>query len=178
MNLIGKILVVVITVMSISFMAVAFALYSTHTNWKAKIDDQTSTITELNTELETLETQYKRNVASLKLEIETAEQQVRKLERERVAIVAQNDDMRGKLESLKQDRRDVTAEIAKTQNTNKEIADKNIQLQQEIAATQTATDAAFTRAVEATSALHEAKMKLESELERNAQLLEQVQGNL
>jgi chromosome segregation ATPase len=177
MNLLGKMLVVVITVMSIAFMGVAIALYSTHNNWKATIDDQQATIADLNADLERLQTAYKQNATNLNLEIETAEQQVRKLERERVAIAGRNEAMRSEIETLKQERRDTTTAIANTQAAIQRLAEENAQIEQSIARTQVATNTAFDKAVDATSELHEAKIKLETELERNAQLLEQVQGN-
>ena len=177
MNLIGKFLVVLITVMSVAFLGIAISLFSTHHNWKATVDQQKATITELNADREALQTRYRQNVANLDLELDTAEQQVRKLERERVALFTQNESVNSEIDTLKQQRRDTTMAIAQTQTENKTLGERNDSLKQDIATTQTAMNTAFDQAVEATSELHEAKMQLEIELERNAQLLEQVQGN-
>lgn len=177
MNFLGKLLVVLIAVMSIAFLGVAIVLYSTHNNWKVTIDEQQTTIADLSGELETLEKSYTQAARNLDLEIETAEQQVRKLERERVAIAARNEEKRAELETLQQQRRDTTTKIARTQVINRQLAEKNTSLRQDIASTLAATNTAFDKAVEATSDLHDAKIELETELERNAQLLEQLQGN-
>lgn len=176
MNLIGKILVVIVTVMSIAFLGVAISLYATHNNWKATIEEQTAKIAELNTQLESLQTQYAQYDQNLDLELSAAEQQIRKLERERVALVSRNEEIRAEIENLQQQRRDNTTVIAATQAKNAQLASQNDDLEQDIDRTLTAMNNAFQGAVEATSELHEAKIKLETELERNAQLLEQVEG--
>ncbi len=178
MNFIGKLLVVAITVTSVAFLGVAIVLYSSHHNWKATVDEQKATITSLRAEMGTLETKYKQDVRDLDLEIEAAEYQVRKLERERVALVARNAGAKGEIVSLNQVRRDTIKDIAQTQTRNQAIASRNAEIEQEIQSSQEATNAAFEAAVTATSELHGAKAKLEIELERNAQLLEQTQGNL
>lgn len=174
MNLIGKILVVLVMLMSVSFLGVAIVVFSSHTNWKAKIDAQKEQIAELDASLEKLKTQYKVTDSSLQLEIESAEQQVLKLERERVALAARNMNAQAEIDALKQKRRELTADVASTQAAVEQLANENRKLQQDIGSNIEATNSTFTSAVEATSELHEAKMKLETQLERNAQLVEQV----
>lgn len=177
MNLLGKILVVLVALMSIAFLGVATAVFATHKNWSATIQEQNTQITELRTNLEELETDYKRVESNLDLELETAQQQVLKLESERVALIKRNAAALAQINDLGQKRRDLTNAVASTQVKNKQLAEENAQLHEEIASTMQATNAAFDATVEATSQLHEAKMKLEVELERNAQLVEQAGGN-
>ncbi|MCO6046988.1 hypothetical protein NG895_24070 [Aeoliella sp. ICT_H6.2] len=177
MNLLGKILVVLVTLMSIAFLGVATAVFATHKNWSATMTNQNTQITQLRQDLETLETDYKRLESNLELEIDTAQQQVIKLENERAALANRNAAAQAQIDDLRQQRRDLTTAVASTQAKNKQLAETNAQLQQDIAGTMQATNAAFDETVRATSQLHEAKMMLETELERNAQLVEQAGGN-
>lgn len=177
MNLLGKIMVVLVALMSISFLGVATAIFATHKNWSATMQEQNAEITELRADLDTLQTDYKRVERNLALEIETAEQQAVKLERDRVALANRNAAKQAEIENLRQQGRDLTTALAGTQAKNKQLAETNAELQQDITSTMQATDAAFDATVEATSKLHEAKMMLETELERNAQLIEQAGGN-
>lgn len=174
MNLFGKILVVLVMLLSVAFLGVAIAVFSSHTNWKAKIDAQKEQITELTADLDTLQTQYKVTDSNLQLEIEAAQHQALKLERERVALAGRNANAQSEIDTLKQERRDLTKAVADTQDTVKQLAGENRKLQQDIESNIEATNTAFTSSVEATSELHEAKMKLETQLERSAQLVEQV----
>ena len=43
MNLVGKILIVLIFVMSLVFMSFAVAVYATHTNWRLRVMNETPT---------------------------------------------------------------------------------------------------------------------------------------
>ena len=175
-NFLGKMFAVLVTVMSIVFLGAAIAVFVSHKNWKATIDEQNARIQELQAQQDTFTTQYKLNNANLQLELASAENQIVKLERERVDLMQRNEQVDQQLSDLKQQRRDLTTSIAQTQERNSELVTKNDQLQQDIAATQEAMGTAFDQAVRATSELHDAKLKLETELERNAQLVEQAGG--
>lgn len=177
MNLLGKILVVLVALASIMFLGVSIAVFTTHKDWETTVKDQQTEIQELNAEKEKLSDAYKRYVSNLQLEIDSAEQQVLKLENERAALATRNQEVQAELDRLKQARRDLTAEVASVQDANKRIAEENQQLEQNIESNQQAINQAFDSTVAATSDLHEAKVKLEIELERNAQLVEQVGGN-
>lgn len=177
MNLLGKILVVLVTLLAIGFLAVAITVFTTHKNWHAEIVGQNTRITELNAKLDRLKADYKRSEGNLDMELQTAEQQVIKLENERVALAQRNQQAQEQIDELKQQRRDLTTAVAEVQATNQRLGEENDKLQQDIASTLQVTDTAFNEAVRSTSELHEAKVMLESQLERNAQLVEQVGGN-
>lgn len=195
MNLLGKILVVLVSLASIMFLGVSIAVFTTHKNWDVTVKDQQAEIQELNAETEKLSEAYKRYVSSLEQEIEAAQQQVIKLENERATLEARNNEVQAELERLRQTRRDLTSEVASVQASITQLIGRNEKpeaedpkdrpeqlgeidrLEREIDSNQQAINKAFDRAVAATSELHEAKIKLEIELERNAQLVEQVGGN-
>ncbi len=176
MNLIGKIFVVIIVVLSLLFMGLAMAVYSTHKNWLAAVNDQKDEINMLRSEHEQNTSKYRLAESNFRLEIDSAEQQVRKLESERVALVARNDVIQTEVNELKQANRDATAAVSSTQENNSQLARENVGLQTEIISAQEASDAAFAKTLVATSQLHDAAVKLNQEIERNAQLTEQVAG--
>lgn len=176
MNLIGKIFVVIILLLSVLFMGLAMAVYATHKNWKATVDNQKAQIQTLTTNNQRLQSEYDLSVSELQREIDSAEQQVRKLESERVALNSLNEAIQEELGGLKQERREATAAVAATQANNERLAKENTGLQQEIIAAQEAADAAFQKTVAATSALHDASTKLDNMIERNRQLTEQAAG--
>jgi len=176
MNLIGKIFVVIILLLSVLFMGLAMAVYATHKNWKATVDNQKAQIQTLTTEKQRLQSAYDLNETELQREIDSAEQQVRKLESERVALNSLNEAIQEELGGLKQERREATAAVAATQANNERLAKENTGLQQEIIAAQEAADAAFQKTVAATSELHDASTKLNNMIERNRQLTEQAAG--
>lgn len=176
MNLLGQIFAVIILVLSCVFMGLAWAVYATHRNWKSEVDAQRANIQQLQAEMDQLDSRYKLVESNLQTEIDTAEQQVRKLESERVALVARNEEIQAQINQLQQERRDATAAVAATQANNERLANENVELQQEIIAAQEAADQAFQTTVQATSELHDTTVKLESQLEQNAQLTEQVAG--
>ncbi|WP_442483802.1 hypothetical protein [Aeoliella sp. SH292] len=176
MNLLGKILVVLVTLLAIGFLAVAITVFTTHKNWHAEIVGQNTQIATLNAQLERLKSDYKQTEGNLELELESAENQVVKLENERVALAQRNEQAQAQIDELAQQRRDLTTAVAQVQAINQRLGEENQQLQQTIASTLQATDAAFNETVKSTSELHEAKVMLESQLERNAQLVEQVGG--
>ncbi|MGI9455677.1 MAG: hypothetical protein ACR2NU_03900, partial [Aeoliella sp.] len=176
MNLIGKIFVVIIVVLSVLFMGLSMAVYSTHKNWKAAVDTQKTEIDKIKNEYEQYKSQYGLVESNLRLEIDSAEQQVSKLESERVLRETQNVEIQEELKKLKEASRDATAAVASTQENNAQLARKNAGLQTDIITAQEASDAAFAKTLDATSKLHDAAIKLNAELERNAELTGQIAG--
>ena len=68
MNLIGKIFVVVIVVLSVLFMGLSMAVYSTHKNWSAAVDAQKAQISDLQSKRDQLTSQYNADKEQLELE--------------------------------------------------------------------------------------------------------------
>jgi myosin heavy subunit len=179
MNLLGKIFVVLIVVMSLVFMTLALAVYATHKNWKDIVEGPNGLKTQLNTakaELDQKVADYNRLETELKGEVESAQQQVRKLEAERVALVDRNAGIQSELDQLKAERRDATAAVAATQQNNQRLADEVTGLRADIRTNEQARDQAFATTLKATEDLHQAKGQLDNTVERNRQLTSQVSG--
>lgn len=179
MNFLGKIFVVLILVMSVGFMFLAMAVYATHKNWRELVEGPgglQSQLQQAQAEYQQLQAQYQRRESELTAEVESAEQQVRKLETERVALLERNVAIQTDLDQLRQERRDATAAVAATQQNNERLAGEVTNLRQEIRTNQQARDQAFATTLQATEQLHQVTGQLESASERSRQLTEQVAG--
>jgi len=176
MNLLGKVFVVLILVLSVVFMALAMAMYATHKNWRVEAENLQNQVREAQTEYDQLKTQYNRRESELTNELEASVQQVRKLETERVALVDRNAGIQSELDQLKQERAEATAAVAATQQNNERLAGEVTSLRQDIRSNQQLRDQAFASALKATEELHQSKGELDSALERTRQLTSQVAG--
>ncbi len=171
MNFFGKILTGLICIVALFLMWVSIMVYATHKNWKADADslktqwDQaTATNDQLQSERRSLESQ-------LKAEIEAAQQEVRKLESERVALATQNSTIQSVLDQLRQNHRANTAAVASTQANNEKLTAEVEVLRKQIREHQQSRDEAFATMIKATDDLHEPQGKVSSLLERNRQLV-------
>ncbi|MGD9634878.1 MAG: hypothetical protein AB7G28_19890 [Pirellulales bacterium] len=176
MNLLGKIFVVLITVMSLVFMTLALAVYATHKNWKEVADGLTTQLNTLNTQMQQKVEDYNRLEAQARGEKESATQQLAKLETERDSLEKRNAVVQAELDQLRAERRDATAAVAATQANNQRLADEVTGLRQDIRTNEQARDQAFATTLKATEDLHQAKGELDNTFERNRQLVEQVSG--
>jgi uncharacterized protein YlxW (UPF0749 family) len=178
MNLLGKIFVALILIMSLVFMTLALAVYATHKNWKDVVDNPNTGLKKrldtMQAEYDSKKTQYDQLETKLTGEREAAEQQVRKLESERVALVDRNASIQTELDQLKQERRDATAAVAATQQNNQRLAEEVTKLREDIRTNQQARDQAFATTLQSTEELHQVKGQLDTTGERNRQLLSQV----
>lgn len=177
MNLLGKIFVVLILVMSVVFMTLALAVYATHKNWKDIVEGTNGLKNQLSTAKTELAQQvddYNRLEGQLKGELESRLQQVRKLEAERDTLVQRNAGIQSELDQLKAERRDATAAVAATQQNNQRLADEVTGLRADIRTNEQARDQAFATTLKATEDLHQAKGELDNTVERNRQLTSQV----
>jgi hypothetical protein len=179
MNWLGKVFVVLILIMSLVFMGLAMAVYATHKNWKDVIEGTPSSpglkarLDTATQENQQLQTQHNRQVEELNAEIEASEQQVRKLETERVALVERNTQIQTERDQLVQERRDATAAVAATQANNDRLAADATALRQQIRTEQLARDEAFKATLAATEELHQLKNEFESARKRAQELTKQ-----
>lgn len=174
MNLLGKALVVAILVMSVLFMGLAMAVYSTHQNWHTTADQLQTTLTAKEAELNANKAEHDRLESQLRGEIESHQQQVRKLETERVNLVARLASTQSELDQRNQEQSTAIAAVAATQKNNEELAKDVTGLRGEIRQAQTDRDASFAATVGATEAAHQVRNELETTAERNQQLTQQV----
>jgi len=171
MNFLGKILIGLICIVALFLMWVSIMVYATHKNWKADADSlktqlnqATTTNTQLQDERGSLENR-------LTAEIAAAQQEVRKLESERVTVMTQNSTIQSELEQLRQKERANTAAVASTQANNEKLTVEVEILREQIREHQQSRDEAFATVIKATDDLHETQGKVSSLLERNRQLV-------
>lgn len=174
MNLLGKALVVAILVMSVVFMSLAMAVYSTHQNWYEEAERLQGELTTLTAERDRNVAEHNRLESQLRGEIESSQQQVRKLETERVALTGRVANTQSELDQLKQAQRDATAAVAATQQNNLTLAEEVSGLRDEIRTAQTSRDESFAATVTATEEAHQVRNELETVAERNSELTQQV----
>src|SRR5688572_14523839 len=105
MNWLGKVFVMLIFLLSVMFMALSMAVYSTHKNWKTVADNLQTKLQTAQTENETLKTAHNRRVEELNAETQAARQQLSKLETERASLAERNIQIQGELDQLKQQQR-------------------------------------------------------------------------
>jgi len=174
MNLLGKILTGAIAISAIMLLIVSMMVYATHKNWKTSTDAlklQLETAKSLNSQLDN---KYRTLDSQLKAEVEAAQQDVRKLESERVQLIAQSSTMRKELDSLLQDQRRNTAAVASTQANNEDLTNEVASLRIALKENRQKRDESFVTTIKATDALHQAKGKLDALVERNGQLIQEV----
>jgi peptidoglycan hydrolase CwlO-like protein len=186
MNVIGKIFVFAVFVMSLVFMSFAIALYSTHMNWKEEITrtaDQVQAGKQLG---------YKAQLEEAKKERETLTSQIDELARkvaetevERDQVVAKiqtalelKDQELQELRKTKDEREDerekAQSELTATREELKQVTEKVDGLRAEVRAMQGKVDQQVARSAKLAGELHEKESFLQIASERKAQLEKQV----
>ncbi len=161
MNFIGKIFVVALTVMSIVFMTLALAVYSTHKDWKSKYETAQKQLSDAQARLRTEQSNYNRDKESLVAERESALQQVQKLEAERERLERINSSAQTQLDELRNRERIAISSVDFTQKQNDALTEEVLGLRDEVRDNQKGRDLAFTAALEATEDLQSIRNDLE-----------------
>lgn len=174
MNLLGKILTGAIALAAICLLMVSTMVYATHKNWKTAADTLKTERDAARVANQQLQSKYDSLDSELLAEVEAALQDVRKLESERVQLIAQNSNIQKRLDGLLQEQRENTAAVASTQSNNQELTKEVARLEKALQENQQKADEAFATTVKATDSLHQAKNKLDVLVERNNQLTQQV----
>ncbi len=176
MNWLGKVFVLLIFILSLVFMGLSMAVYSTHKNWKVVADNLQKNLDTSRSEYETQKTAHNRRVEELQAENEARLQQVSKLETERTSLAENNTRLQTELDKLKQQQREQIASVSATQELNKGLSQQVATLRQDIRDEQQARDAAVANTLAATEELHQLKNEYESARSRSDQLIKQVSG--
>jgi len=171
MNLLGRILVVALFLLSVVFMTLAIVVYSTHRNWKQQADAAQQQVQEERARLDRLQTQSNALESSLRAERDAALQQVRKLETEALRLAETNTQIQRRLDELSQDQRQAVAAVETTTTSANQLADEVGQLRDSISENIAAKDASFDAALAATEELQSLRNDLETALEYNRQLV-------
>jgi hypothetical protein len=174
MKLLGYILTFAIMIASILVLVVAVAVYGTQKNWQTAYNTLQATYQAEQTANADLQDQYLNQISRLKAEQDAARQDVARLETERVMLVRQNTAIQKEVDELRAASREGTALVAATEANNDRLTKEVAALRQSIRENQQARDEAFTRALNATTALHVTAGELQQLQERNQQVVEQL----
>jgi hypothetical protein len=174
MNLLGKVLTGVIVVTSIGVMFIAIVVYSTHRNFKEDADNLTAQLSDAKNENQQLESKLRSLESYLTSEVEASQQEVAKLETERVQLGNENQEFQLELDQLRQDQRARIAAVDATQKNNESLTTEVNTLRVAIQENQQARDDAVAKTIRNTAELHQADRVLSALKERGAQLVQQL----
>jgi septal ring factor EnvC (AmiA/AmiB activator) len=186
MNIIGKIFVFAVFVMSLVFMSFAIALFSTHTNWREEITrpaDQVQAGKPLGYKLQLDEAKKERETLTAEIAKLTAEVAASEAARDQIVAKIQTalgekdkelQALRKDKDSREDEREKAQTELAMTR-TELEKATKTVEgLRDDIRGMQEKVDEQVTRTAKLAGELHEKESFLEIATERKAQLEKQV----
>lgn len=171
MNLIGKIFVVLVLIMSIVFMTVAVVVYATHRNWEDLAKQRQNQLRAVETERDAQIVEFNELKNKLEAQENVSRQQIAKLQSEQRLLLTRNTGIQGELDELKETRREAVAAIASTQRTSDRLADENSGLRTEIRDGQKKTDDAVAQSIAATEKVNNTVGSLETASERAAVLM-------
>ena len=174
MNLLGKMFIVFIFLASFGLMVISMIVYATHKNWKDEATTVQNSLSQERTKNQQLQARYEQLDSQLKAELEASQQEVRKLETERIKLDNEKASIQKDLDQLMKNRREATAMVASTQETNAGLMKEVTGLREDIRTTQQARDESFAATLKATTELHEKQGQLASTMERMNQLVRQL----
>jgi hypothetical protein len=188
MNIIGKIFVFALFVMSLVFMSFAVAVYSTHTNWREEIErtaDQVQAGKPLGYKAQL--DQAKKDREALTRQIEALARQVGEKEAARDQVVAklqtaleQKDKelkgLREEKEKRENEREQAQTELAAARGELEKVTKTVDDLRSEIRGMQAKVDEQVDRTAKIAGELHEKESFLEIATERKKQLEQQVKN--
>ena len=151
MNLIGKILVTLIFVMSLVFLGFAVTVYATHQNWKLKADNFKKEIANLSQQRNDLQTKLDAETKRLQEEIKASQELLAKAQSKRDELVKE---VAGLQEGLSKKDEEIRQSLAaaKTANENLAAADGKVEkLREEIQTVRTDRDKNFQEIVRLTA---------------------------
>jgi len=160
MNLIGKILVGVIFVMSIVFMTLGVVLYSTQSDWKdkyKKVDGEKDQIRMQNTQLQNRTADLESELKNLRDELG---ENVLKLAEENDRLKRDNKDLDAQVIVFSQENDNKTALLTSTQKNMADLRDELLGLRAQLATAQTDRQTAVVEMVKATDTARELALAL------------------
>jgi len=174
MNLLGKIFVVLILTMSVVFMSLAMAVYSTHQNWRQSAEKLKTQVGESQAKNKELTEDLKRLDTQIEAEKRSFGARIGQLEEMRDKLLQDRADMQERLSQLVGQNRELTGTVGAAQNRLTALIGEVGQLRERIVVAQRERDAAFDEVVGRTDELHQAHAELVKAQERKDQLVGQV----
>ncbi len=171
MNLLGKILVVTLFVLSVGYMWLAISVYSYHRDWKTKAETAQKQLNDERARYQTLQNSSNALESQLKAEAESALQQVRKLETESTRLADDNQRIQRQLNELTEAQRKSIQLVQSTQQNNNQLAQEVAQIRDDISQAIREKDDSFDTALKATEELQSIRNDLESALETQRELV-------
>ena len=182
MNLVGKIFIVLIFVMSVLFMGFAVAIYASHTNWKTVVDaPETGLKAQLAKEqAKSAELSSERDRLAGQRDAEELAKRdaLGKLQTETQTLQEQRDAATKELTQQTQDVRDARATLAEAHKTLAALRGEVDKLRAEIRQEQQEKDNAFSKVVELTDQQHDLANELKTLQDRQKDLAEDYAGAL
>jgi hypothetical protein len=181
MNLIGKIFVVLILVMSVVFMSLALAVYATHKNWRDYVIANKSgapgmekgvqwQLSEAKDKNKQLLADAEKLKTDMEAEVKAKVADIAKLETEKVLAKQEIDKLHKDLTDTDKERRDAIAAMQATQDINVNLRKENEGLREEIRVAQKDRDANFKQVVALTDDLHQSAVELATVKKRTTEL--------
>jgi TolA-binding protein len=174
MNLIGKIFVVLIFVMSLVFMSFAVAVYGTHQNWKKAATDKETARKNAVAELQKAQEAKTALEAEIEKERTAIRQSLAKLETDKNELQVQRDELVKERDALMVKDKQAVAALDTAQQNLAKLTTEVGGLRGEIRDAQGQRDKHFSRVVELTDQIHQAQGELKRLEERRVQLAAQV----
>jgi len=165
MNFVGKILTVLICVMSLVFMTMAIMLYATHTNWRNVVMRPQAAggqpkglkyqLDDLKTEKAELERKFENAKKELETERITKGDELTKLENTVTEFRDQRNKLEKQVQDLKTSQGEAVAAMNKTQETLKKLREEVENLRRDIRQAQQERDQSFEKAVALADQVHQ-----------------------
>jgi hypothetical protein len=175
MTFVGKILVVLILVMSLVFMTIAGMVFATHTNWRDHIQTvlmpRITGLEQQLTDLETKRTQLEEELANARADLERRNSQ---LETALADAVAERNELDSKLATETQRAKEAVAAMDATQASLAAAREQIATLNTAIDAARLARDEALTSSREDEDLLAQSKAQLDLLGKRNRELAAQI----
>jgi multidrug efflux pump subunit AcrA (membrane-fusion protein) len=171
MNLLGKILVVTLFVLSMGYMWLAISVYSYHRDWKTTAETAQKQLNDERARFQALQNKSNALESQLKAEAESALQQVRKLETETTRLAEANQRITLQINELNTDARQAVEAVTATQQNNNHLAQEVSRIRDDISKAIKEKDDSFDVALKATEELQSIRNDLESALETQRDLV-------
>jgi hypothetical protein len=178
MNVLGKVFIVVVFILSVMFMSFAVIVYTTHKNWRELVvapnTGLQAQLQQAQARSQQLQLQHDRLVERLQAEKRAEEEQVAKLETERRLLMDMNAQIQADLDQRRQQERAHIAAIESTQRNNEDLSNQVTNLAQQKRDGELARDTQFAAMLAATEQRNQLVGQLESTTQRNMDLAKKV----
>jgi chemotaxis protein histidine kinase CheA len=178
MNLVGKIFVVLILIMSVVFMSLAMAVYATHRNWRDYVEASPGglrpQLQQLQAEQQELQETKRRLETTLEAEKAAYQQQLAKLESETQQLSEQRAQMQQELQDLSQKSSVQATAVESTAQNAAALMAQVVALREDIKTAQQQRDQMFDQLIANSEQLHQEQGDLVRASEQLGQLTRDV----